>query len=76
MAPKREMLRLVHTDEGIRVDTSGKLPGRGVYLHKDHDCWEKGLRGSIAKGLMTEITEEDKIYLKKYLENLVQNDDA
>lgn len=37
--PKREMLRVVKNAEGeIRLDFSGRLPGRGAYLCNSKDC--------------------------------------
>ena len=40
--PKREMLRVVKNAEGeIRLDFSGKLPGRGAYLCNSEACVKK-----------------------------------
>ncbi len=37
--PKREMLRVVRNAEGeIRLDFSGKLPGRGAYICNSEAC--------------------------------------
>ena len=30
--PKRELIRVVRTNEGIKVDVTGKLNGRGAYI--------------------------------------------
>lgn len=44
--PKRDLMRLVKTAEGdIEIDSSGKKPGRGAYLCRALECWEKGLGG-------------------------------
>lgn len=67
--PKRALIRLVRTPEGIRVDPTGKLPGRGTYLHDQQDCWKQGLAGAIARALRTELTEQDREYLNQYMEN-------
>ena len=53
--PKRSLIRLVRTADGIQIDPSGKLPGRGAYLHELRSCWEKGLKGSLGQALKTEI---------------------
>ncbi|HEV3232981.1 MAG TPA: YlxR family protein [Candidatus Dormibacteraeota bacterium] len=38
--PKRELVRVVRTAEGeVRVDSSGKLNGRGAYICRTEDCW-------------------------------------
>ena len=37
--PKRELIRVVKNAEGeIRLDFSGKLPGRGAYVCDNADC--------------------------------------
>lgn len=35
--PKKDLIRIVKTDEGIIVDESGKVNGHGCYLKKDAD---------------------------------------
>lgn len=40
--PKRDMLRVVKNADGeIRLDFSGKLPGRGAYLCNNEACVKK-----------------------------------
>jgi hypothetical protein len=41
---KRTLIRLVRTPEGVMVDPSGKMNGRGAYLHNQRSCWERGAR--------------------------------
>ncbi len=41
MKPKEELLRVVKYDGQFRVDTQGKLPGRGAYICKNGECREK-----------------------------------
>ncbi len=42
LKPKRDMLRVVKNAAGeIRLDFSGKLPGRGAYLCDSADCVKK-----------------------------------
>jgi predicted RNA-binding protein YlxR (DUF448 family) len=37
--PKKELIRIITTAEGdIKVDTTGKANGRGVYLCLNKDC--------------------------------------
>ena len=57
--PKRTLVRIVRTQEGVLVDQSGKKPGRGAYLHDRRSCWERGLKGTLAHALKTEITAKD-----------------
>ena len=44
MKPKTELLRIVNTTDGVVVDLTGKLNGRGVYLCKCADCVTRALK--------------------------------
>lgn len=69
--PKRGLIRLVRTAEGIQRDATGKLAGRGAYLHDHRSCWEKAIqRGLLAKNLKTELTEADKENLVRWMSEL------
>jgi len=65
--PKRGLIRLVRSPEGVIIDPGGKAGGRGAYLHELKDCWEKGLKGPLANALKTELTEMDRARLKAYM---------
>lgn len=67
---KKALIRLVRTDEGIIIDPGGKLAGRGAYLHEHKECWEKGLKGSLANALKIELTENDRKLLRAFMANL------
>lgn len=68
--PKRTLLRLVRTPEGVRVDPTGKVSGRGAYLHNVRSCWEHGMKGALAHALKVDLTEDDRAYLTAFLESL------
>ncbi len=68
--PKRKLIRLVKTDDSVRIDLSGKLPGRGAYLHDQKSCWNRGLKGSLEKALRITIPEQDLAALYAYMEDL------
>ncbi len=62
--PKRELVRIVQTPEGVQVDPSGKMHGRGAYLCERVSCWERAIQGSaLSKALRTELTDEDRTRL-------------
>lgn len=67
---KRALIRIVRTPEGVFVDPTGKLNGRGAYLHDDLSCWEKGLKGPLVNALRAEFTEEDRQRLAAYAATL------
>ncbi len=68
--PKRTLIRLVRTPEGVKVDPTGKAAGRGAYLHNKHTCWELGLKGSLAHALKTELSNQDRQLLLAFMAGL------
>lgn len=68
--PKRQLVRIVRSPEGVQVNSTGKLAGRGAYLHDRHSCWERGLKGALAHALKTELTAEDRERLQAFMANL------
>jgi predicted RNA-binding protein YlxR (DUF448 family) len=64
------MIRVVRTSEGIQVDLSGKLPGRGAYLHELRSCWEAGLKNVLARSLKTNLTPDDLDRLTTFMATL------
>ena len=70
--PKRQMVRVVHTTDGVFVDRSGKLAGRGAYLHESRDCWERGLKGNLVNALKTELSPDDRVRLETFMNSLPQ----
>jgi predicted RNA-binding protein YlxR (DUF448 family) len=67
------LIRIVRTPEGIQIDPTGKIAGRGAYLHNKHSCWEKGLKGSISHALRTDLSDQDRVKLLEYKESLSIN---
>jgi predicted RNA-binding protein YlxR (DUF448 family) len=67
---KRSLIRVVRGPEGVRVDPTGKAPGRGAYVHDDGSCWEVALRGSLARALRTELSPEVRQELADYAASL------
>ncbi len=74
--PKRALVRLVRLPEGVRVDPTGKLAGRGAYLHNIRNCWEKGLKGPLAHALKVDLTPDDLDRLSQFMQTLPENNEA
>ena len=70
MLPKNDLIRIVRTPGGIQIDETGKLSGRGTYLHKNKSCWEKGISGAVSRALKKELTDQEKQLFKEYLSKL------
>ena len=62
---KQELIRLVKLSDGhIEIDMKGKIAGRGMYICRNPECWEK-LSGN--KGLdrifQTKVTPDNRASL-------------
>lgn len=68
--PKRTMIRIVRTTDGVQADPTGKKAGRGAYLHDRRQCWERGLKGALAHALKTTITDDERAKLEDFMNTL------
>lgn len=73
--PKRSLTRLVRRPDGVQIDPTSKLAGRGAYLHNSRTCWEKGLKGALARALKIELTPEDVERLGQFMQALPEADE-
>lgn len=68
---KRELIRVVKNKDGeIFMDLTGKANGRGAYICKSLECFEKAYkRKAIERALQTKV--EDDVYekMRKELED-------
>jgi predicted RNA-binding protein YlxR (DUF448 family) len=64
--PKRVLIRVVRSPQGIIVDPTGKAAGRGAYLHNRRLCWERGLKGALAHALKADLTDQEFERLKAF----------
>lgn len=71
---KRSLIRIVRTSSGVQIDPTGKLAGRGAYLHNKRSCWVVGLNGPLAHALKIELSEKDRKILHEYKETLPTDD--
>ena len=72
---KKSLVRLVRTPERVVVDQTGKLAGRGAYLHADPDCWERGVKKNIEKALNTSLDETNRAELLNYQDSFLNRDE-
>lgn len=71
---KRSLIRIVRRPEGIVIDPTGKLAGRGAYLHDRKSCWQAGLKGALAHALKTELSAQDREYLQEIMSRLPEEE--
>jgi len=74
--PKRSLIRIVRSSEAVEVDPTGKMAGRGAYLHNQQSCWERGLKGALAHALKTELTDKDRENLLAFMASLPEDEPA
>lgn len=61
---KKDLIRIVRTPEGeVKVDSTGKLNGHGVYLKKDLSVFEKAEKSKILDRQL-EIEVPSEVYEK------------
>jgi predicted RNA-binding protein YlxR (DUF448 family) len=68
--PKRKMIRIVRTADGVQIDPTGKVAGRGAYLHDRRECWERGLKGALGHALKMTLTAGDRVRLEDFMNTL------
>ena len=60
--PKSELVRVVRTPENtVEIDLTGKLNGRGAYLKKDKEVFEKAKKSKILERHL-ECNIDDSLY--------------
>lgn len=58
---KRTLIRIVRTEQGVQVDLSGKLNGRGAYLCDQPGCWERALSSDVlSRALRSSLSAADR----------------
>lgn len=59
MKPKKELVRIVKTAQGeIKLDTVGKVNGRGAYICKNGDCLKKAIKiGAVNRAFETAVPD-------------------
>lgn len=72
---KKEMIRLVGTDEGIaEPDTTGKRTGRGAYLCRNIECWIEGCRGMrLENALKIRVNQTNKENLISWIKDFLKD---
>lgn len=72
MKPKNELIRIVKNNEGVvSLDLVGKKPGRGAYICKSKECFDKAYKSKrLNRNLETQISED--IY--KEIRDLIEDE--
>lgn len=68
------MVRIVRSQQGVVIDPTGKLAGRGAYLHDLRSCWDSGLKGALESALRTSLTPEERERFLNYAGSLPETE--
>jgi predicted RNA-binding protein YlxR (DUF448 family) len=60
-APKADLARVVRSTSGeLAFDPTGRLPGRGAYVHRSEECIRRAMRrGALARSLRAPLSEAE-----------------
>lgn len=74
MKSKKEMIRVIRTpEENILIDTTGKKNGRGAYICRSIECFQKAVKShGLERSLKVAIPREVYDELEKELSGLDQ----
>lgn len=71
--PKKELVRLVKTEEGVQIDQTGKFKGRGVNIKPDIEVFDQAIKKRVLeRTLRVNLEEEQKKVLKEEFEKVVK----
>ena len=69
--PKRELLRIVASPDGLQIDISGKMPGRGAYLCRSEECARLAVKkNAFGRNLKTEVSRQQAESLAEQIAQL------
>lgn len=61
--PKKELIRIVKSEEGVSLDRTGRKNGRGAYICDDANCIAKLKKGKLLNRAFS-CPVEDSVYDK------------
>lgn len=68
MKEKRELVRVVKTADGLKVDKTGKLSGRGAYICSNEECVKKLFKQKLLnKAFSMEVPDDVYVSLEEAL---------
>ncbi len=75
VAGKRGLVRIVRTADGVMVDPSGKMAGRGAYVHPSRSCWVQVTEGRrLDQALRTRLSPEDRQRIADFMATLPETE--
>lgn len=56
--------------DGVLIDPSGKVNGRGAYVHANQDCLGRAMKGGLEQALRTNLGDEDRSRIEEAMQSL------
>ncbi len=53
-------MRLARTPDGVFADPTGKMNGRGAYIHANQECLQAALKDNLETSLRVSLSAEDR----------------
>jgi len=65
---KLQLIRVVGNAQGsVSVDATGRAPGRGAYLCRNRECWDRAIgKGTLGRSLGRDISSQDLEQVRAY----------
>ena len=71
--PKKELIRVVCCEDGLKADPGAKLPGRGVYICRSEECLASAVkRNGFARSLKRPVGRDALKELTAGLEEIIK----
>ena len=73
MKAKKELIRVIKTEEEVLLDTTGRKNGRGVYICANPECLKKARKSKgLERSLKASIPDEVYENLEKEMSTLAE----
>ncbi len=70
---RKDLVRLVISQNNLSFDLNKNLPGRGSWLHKQTSCFDQAVnRGSFNRAVKAKLSPESLAKLKEQAEKMLE----
>lgn len=74
--PKKELIRITGYEGEVKVDTTGRAKGRGVYICRSAECLKMAMKkNALRRNLEMEMSKDQETQLEAQLESMLMTDE-
>lgn len=74
--PKKELIRITGYEGEVKVDTTGRAKGRGVYICRSAECLRAAMKkNALRRNLEMEMSKDQETQLEAQLESMLMTDE-